>query len=135
MPRSMSDAPPPEQVTITNELARERNRAAAERTLNAWTGLCLSLIGFGVAFEQIGRRLRQQATLDLATTTPALIGIGFVGVGVVLLGLALVQHRLALKAIEQQNYVLLPIQTLNRWAVVTVVLAGLAGLGVTLLWR
>ncbi|MBE9156798.1 DUF202 domain-containing protein [Nodosilinea sp. LEGE 06152] len=130
----MSDAPLPEQVTITNELARERTRAAAERTLNAWIGTCLSLIGFGVTFEQISRRLRQQATLELAPTNPAVVSIGFVGLGVVLLGLALVQHRLALRAIEQQNYVLLPIQTLNRWAVVTIVLAGLAGLGVTLLW-
>ncbi|PSN15723.1 hypothetical protein C7293_05775 [filamentous cyanobacterium CCT1] len=131
----MHDAPPPEQVSTTNELARERNRAAAERTLNAWIGLCLSLIGFGVAFEQIGRRLGQQAALKLVPATSTLVGIGFVGVGVVLLGLALVQHRLALRAIEQQDYVLLPIQTLNRWAVVTIVLAGIAGLGVTLLWR
>lgn len=131
----MSDTPPPQQVTITNELARERNRAAAERTLNAWIGLCLSLIGFGVAFEQIGRGLRQQATIGMTAANPALVGIGFVGVGVVLLGLALVQHRLALKAIEQQDYVLLPIQALNRWTVVTIVLAGLAGLGVILLWR
>jgi putative membrane protein len=129
----MSDMPPPQLVNTTNELARERNRAAAERTLNAWTGICLSLIGFGVAFDQIGRSLRRQATVT--TATPALVGIGFVGVGVLLLGLALVQHRLALSAIEQQNYVLLPIQTLNRWAMVTVVLAGVAGLGVTLLWR
>ncbi|PSR19136.1 hypothetical protein C8255_03950 [filamentous cyanobacterium CCP3] len=131
----MHDTPPPEQVSTTNELALERNRASAERTLNAWIGLCLSLIGFGVAFEQIGRRWSPQAPLGMATPPPAPVGIGFVGAGVVLLGLALVQHRLALRAIEQQDYVLLPIQTLNRWAVVTVVLAGVAGLGVTLLWR
>ncbi len=130
----MSDSPLPPVVNTTNELARERNRAAAERTLNAWTGMCLSLIGFGVAFEQITRSLQRQTTsaASLPSPNPALVGLGFVGLGLLLLGLALVQHRLALTAIEQQNYVLLPIQTLNHWAVATIALAGLAGLGIAL---
>lgn len=131
----MSDSSPPTGVNTTNELARERNRAAAERTLNAWTGICLSLIGFGVAFEQITRSLRQQAApvVGRAVPNPALVGLGFVGMGLLLLGLALVQHRLTLAALEQQDYVLLSVRALNRWAGVTIVLAGLTGLGVTLL--
>ncbi|MBW4484950.1 MAG: DUF202 domain-containing protein [Tildeniella torsiva UHER 1998/13D] len=131
----MSDASSPTGVNTTNELARERNRAAAERTLNAWTGICLSLIGFGVAFEQITRSLQRQAapTAHRVVPNPALVGLGFVGMGLLLLGLALVQHRLTLAALEQQDYVLRSVKTLNRWAVVTIVLAGLAGLGVTLL--
>jgi putative membrane protein len=42
----------------TNELAKERNRAAAERTMNSWIGNCLGLIGVGVAFDQINQSLR-----------------------------------------------------------------------------
>lgn len=131
----MSDSSSPLGVTITNELARERNRAAAERTLNAWTGICLSLIGFGIAFEQITRSLRRQAAqvASQSVPNPALVGLGLVGMGLLLLGLALVQHRLTLAAIERQDYVLLSVKALNRWAVVTIVLAGLTGLGVTLL--
>jgi putative membrane protein len=130
----MSDSSAPTGVNTTNELARERNRAAAERTLNAWTGTCLSLIGFGIAFEQITRSLRQQAApLAQSAPNPALVGLSFVGMGLLLLGLALVQHRLTLAALEQQDYVLRSVKTLNRWAVVTIGLAGLAGLGVTLL--
>ena len=33
----------------TNELAKERNRAAAERTMTTWIQNCLTLIGFGFA--------------------------------------------------------------------------------------
>ncbi|MBW4463402.1 MAG: DUF202 domain-containing protein [Nodosilinea sp. WJT8-NPBG4] len=130
----MNDAPLPSLVNTTNELARERNRAAAERTLNAWSRICLGLIGFGVAYEQITHSLRRQAASATIVADPnsTLVGIGFVGMGLLLLGLALVQHRLTLKALEQQGDVLPSIKTLNRWAVVAIVLVGIAGLGVTL---
>ncbi len=35
------------KVSIANELARDRNRAAADRTLMAWIRTALSLIAFG----------------------------------------------------------------------------------------
>ncbi len=131
----MSDSYPPAGVNTTNELARERNRAAAERTLNAWTGICLSLIGVGVAFERIMYSLQRQAApvANRVAPNPALVGLGFVGMGLLLLGFALVQHRLTLAAIEQQDPVLLSVKALNRLAVITIVLAGLTGMGVTLL--
>jgi hypothetical protein len=46
---------------------------------------------------------------------------------------ALVQRRLATYALERQDYVLLPVNRLNRLAVATLVLTGLIGLGVILL--
>jgi hypothetical protein len=52
--------------------------------------------------------------------------------GVVLLGLALVQHRLTINALERQDRVLDSVNSLNRLAVITILLAGLAGLGATL---
>jgi putative membrane protein len=35
------------------ELAKERNRAAEERTLMAWIRTCLTLISFGFGIERI----------------------------------------------------------------------------------
>jgi putative membrane protein len=131
----MDNVPPRQLLNPTNELAKERNRAAAERTLNAWAGICLSFLGFGVAFDQIFRSLQRQfpqANSAMTQKTAALIGMGFVGVSLVLLGLALVQRRLTINAIEQDNYVLLSVNTLNRLAVATVAIAGLVGLGVML---
>lgn len=127
----MGDLPPQVRGNPTNELAKERNRAAAERTLNAWTGVCLSLIGFGVAFDRVVSSLGRRAAA-IAEQRATLVGLGFVGVGLVLLGFALVQHRLALASIERRDYVLSSINTLNRLAVATIVLAGLAGLAVAL---
>lgn len=127
----MGDLPPQTRGNSTNELAKERNRAAAERTLNAWTGVCLSLIGFGVAFDRVVISLGQRAAA-MTERRAALVGLGFVGVGLVLLGFALVQHRLAIASIERHDYVLSSVHTLNRLAVATIVLAGLAGLAVAL---
>jgi putative membrane protein len=131
----MTDSIPQNSVSITNELAKERNRAAAERTINAWLGICLSLIGFGVAFDQIFRSLRRRfPTLEPAITkeTATLIGMGFVGLGLVLLAIALIQHRLAIKSIERPDYVMLSVGAFNRVVVVGIVLLGIASLVATL---
>ncbi|HIK46569.1 MAG TPA: DUF202 domain-containing protein [Leptolyngbyaceae cyanobacterium M65_K2018_010] len=135
----MTNAVPQNQRPLnpTNELAKERNRAAAERTINAWVGVCLSLMGFGVAFDQIFRSLRRRfPEMDPVMTreTATLIGMGFVGVGLVLLGFALVQHRLAIKSIERQDYLLLSVRQLNRVVVAGIVLVGVSGLVITLLF-
>jgi putative membrane protein len=39
--------------SATTELAKERTRAAAERTLTSWIQNCLMLIAFGLAFDRI----------------------------------------------------------------------------------
>lgn len=127
----MSSLPPGRLTGPTNELAKERNRAAAERTINAWVGNCLSLIGFGVAFDQINRALQQRfPNQDPAFTTDLShwIGIGFITAGLVLLVIALVQHWLIVKSIEHHNYVLLSIHTLNRLVVLAILIMGSLGL-------
>ena len=45
-------------TSVANELARERNREAAERTLMAWIRTALSLIGFGFGFGKLDAYLR-----------------------------------------------------------------------------
>jgi putative membrane protein len=132
----MTDAVQQKPINPTNELAKERNRAAAERTINSWLGICLSLIGFGIAFDQIFRSLRRRfPTIEPAITkeTATLVGMGFVGVGLALLGIALIQHRLAIKSIERPDYLMLSVKSFNRVVVVGIVILGMAGL-VTILF-
>ncbi len=127
---------PEQSINTTNELAKERNRAAAERTLNAWLGNCLGLIGLGIAVDQIFSHLRQRfPAIDPAITkqTASLIGLGFVGLGLLLLGFALVQHRLEIDSIEHHDYLGLSVNALNRVVVPAILLLGMAGLVVSLL--
>lgn len=130
--------PPEDAINTTNELARERNRAAAERTLNAWLGTCLSLIGLGLAVDQIfySLRLRFPAMNPAITQeTASLIGLGFVALGLLLLGFALIQHRLEISSVERHNYLLSSVYALNRLVVPAILLLGVAGLGVILFLR
>ncbi|WP_052050672.1 YidH family protein [Leptolyngbya sp. KIOST-1] len=127
----MANPMPQKPLNPTNELAKERNRAAAERTINAWLGICLSLIGFGVAFDQIFRSLRWRfPAMEPAITreTATLIGMGFVGVGLVLLAIGLIQHRLAIKSIENPDYLMLSVKEMNQIVVTGIVILGIAGL-------
>lgn len=130
-------APNPQKLFgTTNELAKERNRAAAERTMNAWIGNCLTLIGFGIALDQIYRGVRRRFpdTDPLITEVAAhYVSIAFIGMGVLLLALALVQHRLAVKSIEREDYVLQSVSMLNHFAVGGVLLTGIMGLAIILL--
>jgi putative membrane protein len=47
--------------SITNELARERNRAAADRTLMAWIRTALAMIGFGFGVGKLYDALEKAA--------------------------------------------------------------------------
>lgn len=126
----MSAAQPPRLFGTNNELAKERNRAAAQRTMNAWVGNCLSLIGVGVAVDQITRSLQQRFPADDPVRIQAIAeitGLTLLGLGVGLLGFALIQHRLEVKTIEREDYVLSSIGALNRIVVAAIVLSGLAG--------
>ena len=57
----MSDKPVAQN--LANELARERNREAAERTLMAWIRTALSLIGFGFGIGKLDAYSRGQVCI------------------------------------------------------------------------
>jgi putative membrane protein len=126
----MSASQPQKLFGTTNELAKERNRAAAQRTLNAWIGNSLSLIGIGVAVEQIAYSLQYRFPgRDPAMTelTAKIIGLALVSVGIGLLVFALIQHHLEIRSIEREDYVLSSVHALNRVVVVAIVTLGWAG--------
>jgi len=97
----------PHQKSLTNELAKERSRQASDRTLMAWVRTSLSLIGFGfgiASFRDIlmeaGLVRRPMENLNITL----IFGLSFIGLGVMGLLAASIQHWRILQHLKQDDF-------------------------------
>ena len=102
----MSDESPNTAPSLVNELARERNREAADRTLLAWIRTSLAMISLGFAIERLG-----QAALALdgrmAGYSPQktrLLGAALISLGIAATLAGMWEHRVVLGAIARIDY-------------------------------
>lgn len=91
-----------ERLTARNELARERNRAAADRTLLAWIRTSLALIGFGFGIDRIVNVLN--ASEHLSTGLTAAVGLAFMALGIYAVVSATSSYRRELQMLAQSRY-------------------------------
>lgn len=92
-------------MTLTDELARRRNRDAAERTLMAWIRTCLSLISFGFGLDKIVGAIDKVSGSSGPRPGVVAVALAFVITGIVAMAAATVQHLTELKRLQRIDYV------------------------------
>ncbi len=96
----------PSSGDISTELARERSRAAADRTLMAWIRTSLSLIGFGFTIAKVYDYLQEmqpERSID-AIGSPLLFGGSFIVLGMLALLAAIIQHVNILRQLQERDF-------------------------------
>ena len=97
------------KTNLTNELAKDRNRAAYDRTLMAWIRTAISLIGFGFAiaksYEYIERDLLETSGRLLDTLhAPLWFGMSFIFLGMVCILGGVIQYTKVVKQIQSARF-------------------------------
>lgn len=122
-------------TSLTNELARERNREAADRTLLAWIRTSLAMISLGFGIERLG-----QAALDFegepAGFSPLKTRV--FGAALILLGITATlagmwEHRHTLRSITNADYRYADRAPIARYMGLALVLVGTTAFGLILL--
>ena len=120
--------------SLTNELARERNREAADRTLLAWIRTSLAMISLGFGIERLG-----QAALAfdgrLAGFSPLktrLFGASLIALGVAATLAGMWEHKRVLEAVSQDDYRYTDRPPIARYMGVALIVVGLAALALML---
>jgi len=115
---------------LSNELARERNREAADRTLLAWIRTSLAMISLGFGIERLGQAaLSLNGRLaDLSSMKTRAFGVALIVLGMAATLAGMWEHRHMLTAIRSDDYRYSdrpPIARYMGWALVLVGAAAL----------
>lgn len=99
----MDEPVEPRRFDDRNDLAKERNRAAADRTLLAWIRTGLALIGFGFGIDRIVNVLSAEHHRNPSGLT-ALFGLSFMALGTFAILSASAGYRRELQLLARQRY-------------------------------
>lgn len=117
------------KTSTTSELARERNRAAADRTLMAWIRTSIAMIGFGFGVGKLSDVLENKAATmpDDPINSGIVFGEAFIALGILSLLAAVVQYGRILKQIDNPQYVYTSSRALPMMTAISLLLIGLFG--------
>jgi putative membrane protein len=128
----MSEETPRPPSSLVNELARERNREAADRTLLAWIRTSLAMISLGFAIERLGQ---MSIAMDGLVSPLTPFKSRLFGAGLILLGIAATlagmwEHRHVLASIKNIDYHYTERPAVARWMGMALVMVGLTALAI-----
>lgn len=113
------------KTSTTNELARERNRAAADRTLMAWIRTAIAMIGFGFGIGKLSDALEKNKLPPDDIGSGQIFGEAFITLGVLSLLAAVIQYWRILKRIDNPQYVYTPSRALPMITAISLLAIGL----------
>lgn len=94
-------------TSTANELARERNKAAADRTMMAWIRTSIAMIGFGFGIGKISGAL-EETKLEIPADpvhSGQIFGEAFITLGILSLLAAVIQYWRTLNHISMDQFV------------------------------
>ena len=121
------------KTNLTDELAKERTREAADRTLNAWIRTSISLIVFGFAiaklYEYVETGYEQQTGRILDPShTPVIFGAAFIILGLLGTLAAVIQYGRILDRLRSGRFTYMEPHRLPQIMAIMVLIIGLFGL-------
>lgn len=120
----------------TTELAKQRTRAAADRTLLAWINSTLLLFGFGIAADSVpGAFVENFPDSDgsMALALSHKVALVAIASGLLLLAIAIQNYITLVSSLQRADYILLSSRPVNNTATAAVLLFGMATLVMLLL--
>ncbi len=126
----VSDSP----TSLTNELARERNREAADRTLLAWIRTSLAMISLGFGIERLGQAALafDGRMVGFSPLKTRLFGAALIALGVAATLAGMWEHKRVLVAISGDGYRYADRPPIARYMGIALVIVGLAALAMML---
>lgn len=119
-------------MNLTNELARQRNRDAAERTLMAWIRTCLSLISFGFGLDKIVAAIDRASGSSGPRPGVIAVAVAFVLTGILAMAAATVQHLRELRRLRRDPYVYVETPRLAAATATLIALIGVMAMAILL---
>jgi putative membrane protein len=81
------------ELKLVDNLALERNKLAAERTLMAWVRTAISMISFGFTIYKFLQVIDEQSSIPaLQPKAPETLGLVLIGLGTFSVVIATIQH-------------------------------------------
>ena len=122
----------PYPPNVQFELAKERNRIAADRSLLAWIRSSLTFIGVGFGLDRSLTALSARLGVELTSMLfIKLVGIAFVCLGTFVVVMAALDYRQEIHRLQQDDYTYSPRPSLGMmtaWILIVIAAFAFAGI-------